>query len=190
MFFKKSYFLYIENTNFINFNLLKNKANFSIIYRNNNKKEKLYKLQKFLLLCKRSKIKLFIANDTKLALKIGSDGIYLSSYNRTMSLPYIKNFKKMEIIGSAHNFADIHTKLRQGCRKIILSRVFKTNYVNKKTFYGITKFNLITKHFKNYFIALGGIREQNLNKLKLLKCNGVALLSEVKKKPAIIRRLF
>ena len=85
MFFKKSYFLYIENTNFINFNLLKNKANFNIIYRNNNKKEKLYKLQKFLLLCKRSKIKLFIANDTKLALKIGSDGIYLSSYNRTMA---------------------------------------------------------------------------------------------------------
>ena len=62
----------------------------------------------------------------------------------------------MEIIGSAHNFAEIHTKLRQGCRKIILSRVFETNYVNKKTFYGITKFNLITKHFKNYFIALGG----------------------------------
>ena len=98
--------------------------------------------------------------------------------------------RKFEIIGSAHNFKEISIKRRQGCKKVILSRLFKTDYKNKKSFYGTTKFNLLTKNYDNDFVALGGIRSNNLMKLKMLNCEGVALLSEVKKKPAIIRRLF
>ena len=98
--------------------------------------------------------------------------------------------RKFEIIGSAHNFKEINLKIRQGCEKVILSRLFKTEYKNKKSFYGTTRFNLLTKNYDNDFVALGGIRSNNLMKLTMLKCEGVALLSEVKKKPAIIRRLF
>ena len=40
-------------------------------------------------------------------------------------------------------------------------------------------------------IALGGIKEKNLNHLNSVFGEGIALLSEIKKKPAnIINRLF
>ena len=39
-------------------------------------------------------------------------------------------------------------------------------------------------------IPLGGIKLINLNKVKLVKSEGVAIMSEVKKKPAISSRLF
>tara|TARA_B100000945_G_C20132347_1_gene480017 strand:- start:99 stop:671 length:573 start_codon:yes stop_codon:yes gene_type:complete len=190
MFLKKNYFLYIDNTQSININLFKNNNTFNIIYRNHNKKEKLDKIVKFQKLCKRKGVKLYIANDIKLGLKIGCQGIYLSSFNKKLNFLYRNKWKKIEIIGSAHNFIEINNKLKQGCNKIVLSRLFKTKYENKKSFLGVTKFNLMTRYYKNYFIALGGIRESNIKKIKMLKCKGVALLSEVKKKPAILRRLF
>jgi hypothetical protein len=49
---------------------------------------------------------------------------------------------------------------------------------------------LLTSHYRITIIPLGGIRSANLNKLKLVNGNGLALLSEIKKKPAITSRLF
>ena len=95
-----------------------------------------------------------------------------------------------EIVGSAHNFREIYTKKKQGCNHIVLSRIFKTTYKNKKSFYGVSKFNLIAKNYNFKFIALGGIRSNNLMLINLVNCSGIALLSEVKKKPVIIHRLF
>ena len=43
---KDYYYLYIENTNSINFKNLKKNKKISIIYRNNRKQEELYKLIK------------------------------------------------------------------------------------------------------------------------------------------------
>ena len=58
------------------------------------------------------------------------------------------------------------------------------------TFLGVIKFNNYLKINKN-LIPLGGINLKNLNNLNLIKCNGFALMSEIKKKPAnIINRLF
>ena len=39
-------------------------------------------------------------------------------------------------------------------------------------------------------IPLGGIKLVNLNKVKLIKSEGIAIMSEIKKKPAIFSRLF
>ena len=191
MFIKKNkYYIYIENLRSINFNLIKLKRKFNIIYRNNLKKENADKIISFVKLCKKKYIKFFVANDVSLALKVGANGVYLSSYNKALLKKNKEVGRKFEIIGSAHNFKEISIKRRQGCKKVILSRLFKTDYKNKKSFYGTTKFNLLTKNYDNDFVALGGIRSNNLMKLKMLNCEGVALLSEVKKKPAIIRRLF
>ena len=191
MFIKKNkYYIYIENLRSINLNLIKIKNKFNIIYRNNLKKENINNIINFIKLCKKRDIKFFISNDVSLALKTGANGIYFSSYNKIFFKKSLKRVRKLEIIGSAHNFKEINLKIKQGCDKIVLSRLFKTEYQNKKSFYGITKFNLITKNYNNDFIALGGIRSNNLMKLKILNCKNVALLFEVKKKPAIIRRLF
>ena len=55
---------------------------------------------------------------------------------------------------------------------------------------GVLKFNNYFKINKN-LIPLGGISTSNLNQLNNINCEGFALLSEIKKKPAkIISRLF
>ena len=191
MFIKKNkYYIYIDNLSSINLNIIKINDKFNLIYRNNDKNEKISEINKFIRKCKKKHIDFFIQNDLSLALKLGASGVYLSSHNKEMPHKNRTNTKQFKIIGSAHNFSEISTKIKQGCKTIILSRLFKTDYKNKKTFYGITKFNLLTEKYNSYFVALGGIRSENLMKLKILKCHGVALLSEAKKKPAIIRRLF
>ena len=183
--FKNRYYIYLDNTKTLNLNLIKKRDKFTIIYRNFSKKEEFKKVNEFRKKCKIKKIDFFVANNIKLANYCKADGLYISSTRRGK----IKhNYKK--IIGSAHNFREIFEKKKQGCKKIILSRLFKTNYKNKKSFMGLARFNLLT-HFSDVpFVALGGIRYRNLNYLKIVNTDAFAILSEVKKKPAIISRLF
>jgi len=180
---KDYYYLYIENTNSINFKNLKKNKKISIIYRNNRKQEELYKLIKLKKNCALKNYKFYVANNASLAAACKADGLYISSYNKKMYL-------NKNIIGSAHNFCEIYEKKKQGCKTIILSRLFKTNYVNKKNYFGVTKFNLIVRKYNLNIVPLGGINSSNLLKLNLILSNGLALLSEVKKKPAISNRLF
>ena len=181
---RKQYYLYIENTNDIDLKKINKRNKFTIIYRNIKTNEKLEVIKNFRKKCQAKSVKFYLANDEQLAIKIKADGLYVSSFNRKKIL---KKFK--EVIGATHNNKEINLKLWQGCEKVIFSRLFKTNYVNKKTFWGIIKFNLIDS--KRELIPLGGINLSNLNKLKLLNTRCAAFLSEVKKKPAkILRRLF
>jgi thiamine monophosphate synthase len=64
------------------------------------------------------------------------------------------------------------------------------NYDKSAPFLGIIKFNNYLKIYKN-LIPLGGINLNNLIALKSVNSAGLALLSEIKKKPAkIFNRLF
>ena len=147
-------------------------------------------LIKFNRACKKKHIKFYVSNNASLALKIGAHGVYLSSYNKEIFKRNKNIGLKFDVIGSAHNFREINIKKKQGCKRVVLSRLFKTDYINKKSFYGVTRFNLLTRNYKNHFVALGGIKSENLMSLKMLRCKGIAFLSEAKKKPAIVRRLF
>ena len=40
---------------------------------------------------------------------------------------------------------EINQKIKQGCNQILLSRLFETNYKNKKGFLGKIKFNLLSR---------------------------------------------
>ena len=187
--FKKNYFLIIENTKDIDLSNVKKRNKFTIIYRNQRINEKHNVLLKFKRNCKQRGINLYIANNIKLAKLINCDGIYLSSYNKNLNfLRFLSN--KFKIIGSAHNRSEIDSKKKQGCSNIFLSRLFKTNYKNKKDYLGLIKFNLLKKKFNCILYPLGGIRISNINRLKNINAEAFAILSEVKKKPAIISRLF
>ena len=54
---------------------------------------------------------------------------------------------------------------------------------------GVIKFNNLINIFTN-IIPLGGIKINNLNKLRMVRSTGIAIMSETKKKPAISNRLF
>jgi thiamine-phosphate pyrophosphorylase len=186
---KNKYFLIIENTKDINLKNIKIRNKFFIIYRNDKKIDDLSDLFRFRQVCKSKAIKFFVANDIKLAIILNSDGIYLSSYNKELKF---LNYKKsnFEIIGSAHNLKEVSDKIKQGCSLILLSKLFLVDYKKKSPYLGVIKFNNFLKISKN-IIPLGGIKEHNLNNLNNVLCEGFAILSEVKKKPAnIINRLF
>ena len=99
-----------------------------------------------------------------MAIKLNLDGVYIPSFNKNynhLSYSYKKNF---EIIGSAHNLKEIKIKELQRVRKIFLSSLFKKN----NNYLGINKFKLLSSLTEKKIVALGGISNNNLKKLKLL----------------------
>ena len=119
-----------------------------------------------------------------------ADGLYISANNNNLKLNRYKK-TKYKIIGSAHNLKELNIKVLQGCKYLIFSRLFITNYKEKKGNLGIVKFNLFRLSRKEDLVPLGGIKLSNLNKLSIVNSNSFALMSEIKKKPTkIFSRLF
>mgnify|MGYP006182147403 CR=1 FL=1 len=144
-----------------------------LIYRNYNKKidEKLIiKIKDY---CKKKGNKFLLSNNIKLALKLSLDGAYIPSFNKDkkhLSYSFKKNFI---LLGSAHNIYELRAKELQIVDAIFLSSIFKKN-VN---YLGIYRFNLMSSLSKKPLIALGGILNNNLNKLSLVNCSGFAGIS-------------
>ena len=68
---------------------------------------------------------------------------------------------------------EIKIKEKQGVDIIFLSSIFKKN----KNYLGINRFNLLSKLTNKKIVALGGISNFNLKKLKLTNCYGFAGIS-------------
>ncbi|WP_440908550.1 thiamine phosphate synthase [Candidatus Pelagibacter sp.] len=158
---RKYYFINNFDTN----NIDKLDKQTAIIYRDYTSKIQneviIYKLKKH---CKKKRIKFYISNNIKLAIKFNLDGVYIPSFNKSfkhLAYSYKKNF---EIIGSAHNLKEIRLKEKQSINKIFLSSLFKKN----KNFLGINRFRNLKKLTERNIIALGGISINNERKLNLL----------------------
>ena len=157
----KYYFINKFDTNNIN----KQDKQTVIIYRNYSvskiDEDLILKIKKH---CKKRKIKFYLSNNIKLAIKLNLDGAYIPSFNKnTNHLAY--SFKKsFNLVGSAHNLKEIRIKEKQGINKIFLSSLFKRN----KNFLGINKFKLLSDMTKISVVALGGISKRNLKKIGLL----------------------
>ena len=187
---KNKYFLIIENIKDISLENIKKRFKFNIIYRNNKKLEDLHRLRIFRKECKSKDIKFFVANDYNLSSKLKADGIYLSAFNKDLKyLNYMKS--NFVIIGAAHNIKEINLKIKQGCKYILLSRLFKVSYKPEMNYLGINRFNFYASNIFKKIVALGGINTSNINKMKIVNCVSFALMTEIKKKPAkIFSRLF
>ena len=152
----------------------------SVIYRNYTKKINSKELIKIKAFCKKKGIKFYISNKIEECLKYNLDGLYIPSFNKRNLIKKL-NSRKQIIIGSAHNETEIRKKIEQGCKIIFLSPLFKTY---KFKYLGIPRFNLIKMSFKNKFVALGGITQENITKTKMLNIYGVSGIKMYKKKPA------
>ena len=151
----------------------KQSKNTAIIFRNyteQNNKENLVKIKNY---CKKLKLRFFLSNNLKLALKLGLDGAYIPSFNKDifhLSYDLPKNFL---IIGSAHNLKEIRQKEIQRVKLIFVSSIFKY----KKNYLGLNKFKLLSKLTAKRVIALGGISKKNRRKLSLTNSVGFAGIS-------------
>lgn len=154
------------------------KANTGIIFRNYEKKyikNEILKLKQF---CKSLKKKLYLANDVKLAINLDLDGAYIPAFNKNLNIP--KNIRKNKfiILGSAHNYMEMKFKEKQGVKIIFISPLFKTK--GYKNGMGIIKFNILSKFTKMKIVALGGINNKNIKKLKMINVHGFSGISYFK----------
>ena len=145
-----------------------------MIFRNYelNKKDEalLLKIKRY---CAKKKIKFYLSNNVKLALKLNLDGAYIPAFNKSFKhLNYSLN-RKFEIIGSAHNINEIRIKEIQEVKKIFISSLFKIN----KNYLGIYKFKLMCGLTKKQIVALGGVSKKNIKKLRLVNCSDFAGIS-------------
>ena len=166
----KYYFINKFDTNIID----KQCKQTTIIYRNYNSKkidqDLILKIKKY---CKKNKVKFYLSNHIKLAIKLDLDGAYIPSFNKSTKHLAFSLKKNFNIIGSAHNIKEIKTKETQKVNRIFISSIFKKN----KNYLGINKFKLISKLTQKKVVALGGISKENLNKLRLLNNSEFAGIS-------------
>ena len=167
---RKYYFINKFDTNYID----KQDKQTIIIYRNYSTKtlseDLILTIKKY---CNKKKIKFYLSNNIKLAIKLNLDGVYIPSFNKNfkhLSYSLKRNFK---IIGSAHSLKEIRIKEKQKVEAIFLSSLFKKN----KNFLGINKFKKIAGLTRKHVIALGGISIKNQSKLNLLNQSDFAGIS-------------
>ena len=116
-----------------------------------------------------------------MARKINANGVYIPSTNKNLNLK-LNNFKKeFKVIGSAHNLREIKIKELQNVKEIFLSPLFKKKTNPQLNIYRYLKLREITKMSD---ISLGGIDENNLRKLNMIKPYGFAGISYFEKKKA------
>jgi len=167
---KKYYFINKFETN----NIDKQDRQTVIIYRNYSSKvtneELILKIKKY---CKKKRIKFYLSNNIKLAIKLDLDGAYIPSFNKQIKHLSYSLKKNFDIVGSAHNLKEIRIKERQNVTKIFLSSLFKKN----KNFLGINKFKLLSKLTIKNIVILGGISNKNKKKLLLLNQSEFAGIS-------------
>ena len=165
----KYYFINKFETNIID----KQDKQTVIIYRNYSSKENEELIIKIKTYCKKKGLKFFLSNDVKLAIKLGLDGAYIPSFNRSIKHLAFSLKKNFDVVGSAHNIKEIRIKEIQNVNKIFISSVFKKN----KNYLGINRFRLISNLTQKKVVALGGISKKNIKKLKLLDSEEFAGIS-------------
>ena len=153
----------------------------TIIYRNYNQKVDEKLIINIRNYCKKNGYTFLLSNNIKLSIKLNLDGAYIPSFNIDKKHLSYTLKKRFIILGSAHNIYEIRNKELQNVKAIFLSSLFKKN----KNYLGLNKFKLLSLLTKKPFIALGGISNNKLKKLKLLNCIGFAGISffEQKKGP-------
>jgi len=169
----KYYFINTFDTN----NLQKQDKETIIIYRNysssNIRIDKLLKLKNFL---RKQGNKFFLANNFKLALKLGLDGVYIPSFNKSFNHLAYSTFLNFAVVGSAHNLKEIRIKELQKAQNIFISSLFKKN----KNYLGLHRFKVLEKYTQKKIVALGGISKKNIKKIKLAETSSIAGISYFK----------
>ena len=177
MHLKKYYFI----NKFDPYHIKKLNKNISIIYRNYNSIINISLLIKIKNFCRKNRRKFYLSNDVKLALKLNLDGVYLPSFNKSLKHLNFQVKKNFFIIGSAHNLREIRIKEMQKTTHIFISSIFK----KEKNYLGFYKFSNLSKMTKKKVIALGGINNNNVRKINMLKISGFAAIdyfNKLKKK--------
>lgn len=181
-------FFFTSSLNSIIKKNLRKLINVSIVYKLDNNNLNINEFLKIKEFCKKERIKIYFPDNIKLAIKLGTDGLFISSKNNKIFQPYKKSFK---IIGAIHNQNEFYFKLLQKCEYLFLSPIFNNPKYSDNKILGTIKFNLISQNWRYKLIALGGINSKNFKKIYLTKSSGVGFVSWINealiKKPVYLK---
>jgi len=155
--------------------ILKLNKNIGIIFRNYKEKNNKNKILKIKHFCKNNNRKFYLANNIKLAINLNLDGAYIPSFVKNFHVKHYNFKKNFLLMGSAHNIYEIKQKEKQNISLIFLSPIFKTK--NYKSGLGVIRFNFLSNQSKKKIIALGGINNNNIKKLKIANIYGFSGIS-------------
>ena len=159
------------NKHFIN----KLPRNTSIIYRNYDIKINKKEIIEIKNICRTNGIRFYLSNNIKLAIKLGLDGAYIPSFNKSIGHNSFSLKTNFSLLGSAHNLKEIRIKEKQQVNKIFISPIF---FTEKNKFYlGIYKFLQLKNLTLKEITCLGGINKNNVKKIIMIKIKNVAGIS-------------
>ena len=144
-------YYFIDRFNLKELSKIKRKIN--IVFRDYSKKNNLDEIFKTKTFCKKKGFKLYLANNLKLAIKLGLNGVYLPAFNQLKKYHNLTIYKNFKIIGSAHDIKEVRIKESQNCEKIFISPIFKTE--KNRKFLDTIKFNLLAQSTKKRLFLLG-----------------------------------
>ena len=170
-------YYFIDKINLKELSGIKKKIN--IIFRDYKREIDENEILKIRYFCKKKGFNLYLANNVKLAVKLGLHGVYLPAFNKNLNFMNINCVKNFKFIGSAHDLREVRVKEKQKCERIFISPIFKTE--KNKKYLDTIKFNLIANQTKKEIVSLGGISSKNLRKVSLTKSCGIASISWIKK---------
>lgn len=139
--------------------------------------------KKIINLARKKNVKVLIAKDILLALKLNADGVHFSDYdNLPVNFFNKRSFAKNFIFSlSCHSIKSFIRAIKYRPDLIFLSPIFKTtSHLNNKTF-GINNLKKIIKiaqekQVRSSIFALGGVKENNLKLIRKMHLNGIGAI--------------
>jgi len=139
--------------------------------------------KKIINLARKKNIKVLIAKDISLALKLNADGVHFSDYDHLpVNFFNKKSFAKNFIFSlSCHTISSFIKIVKYQPDFIFISPIFKTtSHLNSKIF-GINNLKKIIKIAKQYRVkssifALGGVAKGNLKLIRKMQLNGIGAI--------------
>ncbi len=135
-------------------------------------------------LCKAHRVKLFIAEDWRLAAMLGADGVHLPEAKVTSisaGLRITRRTKRMMLTAAAHSERAIRNAKGAKCDAVFVSPVLPTrSHLTAQTL-GRVKYAQWARTAHMPVIALGGITPQTLRSLNNTHTSGIAGISFTEK---------
>ena len=147
-----------------------------IVIRNYCSKDRKTIIKDVLKIAKRKNFIVLIASHPRVHGNI--NGLHLPKWEYKCR----RNTKDQIISVSAHSLKDKRKIINTKADIIFLSSVFHTNSHPKRKHLGIIRFGLLARSLARPVIALGGINNKNIKKLKNFPISGVAAIEALKQR--------
>lgn len=130
-------------------------------------------------LCNKYKVPFFINDNVEVAIKCGADGIHVGQDDMAAGRVRELVGDKMMIGVSAHSVKEAVEAVKNGADCLGVGAIFSTSTKKDASVLDLSVVSDICKAVSVPVVAIGGIKKDNISKLKGIGVDGVALVSAI-----------